>query len=72
MEAESQSLAEQLSHSTDQQNGMILDLVLLILCVVRCLAMICSAGSGAWPFPGGHHATDCGEGGGRGEGREGR
>ena len=72
MEAKSKSLAEQLSHSTDQQKGMILDLVLLMLNVVRRLAVMCSAGDGARPFLGGHHATDCGEGGGRGEGREGR
>ena len=71
MEAESQSLAEQLSHSTDQQKGMILDLVLLMLSIVRGLAMMCSARDGARPFLGGHHATDIGEGGGRGEDREG-
>ena len=71
MEAESQSLAEQLSHSTDQQKGMILDLVLLMLSVVRCLAMMCSAGYGAQPFLGGHHAIDCREGGGKVEGQEG-
>jgi len=35
MEAESQSMAEQLSRSTDQQKGMILDLVLLMLSIVR-------------------------------------
>ena len=70
MEAESQLLAEQLSCSTDQQKGIILDLVLLMLSVVRHLAMMCSAGDGARHFPGGRHATDYGEGGG-GEGREG-
>ena len=70
MDEESHSLAEQLSHSTDQQKGMILDLVLLMLNVVRRLAVMCSAGDGVWPFPGGCHATDYGEGGG-GEGREG-
>jgi hypothetical protein len=35
MEAESQSLAEQLSHSTDQRKGMILNPVLLMLNIVR-------------------------------------
>ena len=70
MEAESQSLAKELC--LDQQKGMILDLVLLILGVMRHLAMMCSARNGARPFLGGHHATDYGEGGGRGEGLAGR
>ena len=68
MEVESQSLAEQLSCSTDQQKGIILDLVLLMLSIVRHLAVICSIGNGARPFPGGHHVANCGEGGGRQKG----
>jgi hypothetical protein len=68
MEVESQLLAEQLSHCIDQQKGMELNLVLLMLSVVRCLAMMCSARDGARPFLESHHAIDYGEGGGRGEG----
>ena len=70
MEAENQTLAEQLSRSADQQKGMIFNLVLLMLSVVRRLAMICSIGNGARPFPRGHQVADCGEGGGRQKGRE--
>lgn len=36
LEAENWSLTEQLSHSADQQKGMILGLALLILSVVSC------------------------------------
>ena len=63
MEAENQTLVEQLSYSADQQKGMIFNLVLLMLNIVRCLAMICSNGNGAWPFPGGNHVADYDEGG---------
>ena len=70
MEAENQTLAMQLSHSADQQKGMIFNLVLLMLNIVRRLAVMCNIGNGARPFPGGHHAADCGEGGGRQKGRE--
>ena len=70
MEAENQTLAEQLSRSADQQKGMIFNLVLLMLSIVRHLAVICSIGNGARPFPGGHRAANCGEGGGRQKGRE--
>ena len=68
MEAENQSLAEQVSRSADQQKGMIFNLVLLMLNIVRPLAVMCSVGNGAWPFLGGHRAADCGEGGGRRKG----
>ena len=63
MEVENQTLVEQLSYSADQQEGMIFNLVLLMLSVVRYLSMICSVGNGTWPFLGGHSAADCGEGG---------
>jgi hypothetical protein len=69
IEAESKSLAEQLNCNTDQQKGMILDLIFLRLNVVRHLSMMCSARDGARPFLGGCNATDCRKGGGRGEGR---
>ena len=68
MEAENQTLAMQLSHSADQQKGMIFNLVLLMFSIVRHVAMTCSAGNGARPFLGGHRATNCGQGGGTGEG----
>ena len=70
MEAKKQTLAEQLSHSADQKKGMIFNLVLLMLSVVRHLDVICSVGNGARPFLRGHCAVDCGEGGGRRKGRE--
>ena len=62
---------EQLSRSTDQQKGMSHNFALLVVSVVKCLPIICSTGDGAWPFLGGHDATNYGEGGGGGEGREG-
>ena len=72
MEAVSESLAEQVSRSTDQQKGMIVELALLMQSAVRHLAVLWSAGDGAQPFLRGHHATDYEEGGGRGESRAGR
>ena len=68
MEAENQTLAEQLSRSADQQKGMIFNLVLLMLSVVRCLAVICNVGNGGQPFLRGHRAADYGKGGGRQKG----
>ena len=50
MEVENQSLAERLSRSTDQQKGMTLDLVLLMLRVVKCLPVVCSPRDGSQPF----------------------
>ena len=50
MEVENQSLAKQLSHSTDQQKGMTLDLALLMLSVVKCLPVVCSPRDGSQPF----------------------
>ena len=51
MEVENQSLAKQLSHSTDQQKGMTLDLALLMLSIVKYPPIVCSPGDGAQPFP---------------------
>ena len=61
MGEENQTLAEQLSYSADQQEGMIFNLVLLMFSVVRRLAMTCSARNGARPFLGGHRASNSGE-----------
>ena len=57
MEAKKQTLAEQLSHRTNQQKGMTLNLALLMLSVVKCLPMVCSPGDGARPFPRDHRPT---------------
>ena len=50
MEAEGQSMAEQLSHSTDRQKGMSHNFALLVVSVMECLPIICSTGDGARPF----------------------
>ena len=52
MEAEGQSMAEQLSRSADRQKGMSHNFALLVVRVVKCLPIICSTGDGARPFPG--------------------
>ena len=52
MEAEGQSMAEQLSRSTDRQKGMSRNFALLVVSVVKCLPIICSTRDGARPFPG--------------------
>ena len=52
MEVEGQSMAEQLSHSTDRQKGMSHNFALLVVSVVKCLPVTCSIGDGASPFSG--------------------
>ena len=70
MEVEGQSMAEQLSHSTDQQKGRFWNFALLVFSIVRCLTVIRSTRDGAQPFPGGLRPASGGEGEGRGEGQE--
>ena len=52
MEAEGQSMAEQLSHSPDQQKGMSHNFALQVVSVVKCLPIICSTRDEARPFLG--------------------
>ena len=70
MEVEGQSMAEQLSHSTDQQKGRFWNFALLVFSIMRCLTIIHSTGDGARPFPGDLRPALGGEGESRGEGRE--
>ena len=62
MEVEGQSMAEQLSHSTDRQKGRFWNFALLVFSIVRCLTVIHSTGDGARPFPGGLLPNSIGEG----------
>ena len=70
MEVESQSMAEQLSRSTDRQKGMSHNFALLVVSIVKCLPITCSTGDGARPFLGGLQPALGGEGESIGEGRE--
>ena len=62
MEAESQSLTEQLSRSANQQKGIATGLALLMFRVVKHLLMVCSPRDGARPFPRVHGPAPQGEG----------
>ena len=53
MEVESQSMAEQLSHSTDRQKGRSWNFTLVVFSIVRHLTIIHILGDGARPFLGG-------------------
>ena len=62
MEAEGQSMAEQLSRSTDWQKGMSHNFALLVVSIVKYLLIICSTGDGARPFLGSLQPASGGEG----------
>ena len=51
MEVESQSMAEQLSHSTDRQKGRCRNFALVVVSIVRHLTIIHSTRDGAQPIP---------------------
>ena len=68
MEAEGQSLAEQLGHSDDREKGFALNFALLLFSAVTCLSVVRRIGDGAWPVPGTHQLASRGEGESRGEG----
>ena len=70
IEVEGQSMAEQLSRSTNRQKGRSQNFALLVFSIVRCLTVIRSTRDGAQPFPGGLRLASRGEGESRGEGRE--
>ena len=70
MEAEGQSMAEQLSRSADRQEGMSRNFALLVVSIVKCLPIICSTRDGARPFPGSLRPASGGEGESGGESRE--
>ena len=71
MEAEGQSLAEQLGHSDDREKGFALNFALLLFSAVTCLSVVRRIGDGAWPVPGRCRPVFGGEGESGGEGREG-
>ena len=52
MEAEGQSMAEQLGHSADQEKGLAQNFALLLFNAVTCLFVVRSISDGARPIPG--------------------
>ena len=70
MEVEGQSMAKQLSHSTNRQKGMSRNFALLVVSIVKCLPIICSTGDRAWPFLGSLWPASGGKGESRGESQE--
>ena len=70
MEVESQSMAEQLSHSTDRQKGRSRNFTLVVFSIVRHLTVMHSTGDGAQPFLGGLWPDSGGKGENKGEGQE--
>ena len=70
MEAEGQSMAEQLSRSADRQEGMSRNFALLVVSIVKCLPIICNTGDAARPFLGSLWPTSGGEGENEGESQE--
>ena len=70
IEVEGQSMAKQLSHSTNRQKGMSRNFALLVVSIVKCLLIICNTGDGARPFLGSPRLASGGKGESRGESRE--
>jgi len=68
MEAEGQSMAEQLGHSADRGKGLARNFALLIFSVVTSMSVVCSIGYGALPILGSGQPASGGEGESRGEG----
>ena len=68
MEAEGQSVAEQLGRSADREKGLAQNFTLLLFNAVTCLSVVRSIGDGARPVLGRHQPTSGGEGESRGEG----
>ena len=70
MEVESQSMTEQLSHSSDRQKGSSRNFALVVFNIVTHLTTIHNTGDGARPFPRGIRLDLGGEGESRGEGQK--
>ena len=68
MEAEGQSMAEQLARSADREKGSAWNFALLLFSAMTCLFVVRSIGDGARPVPGSHQLASRGEGESRGEG----
>ena len=68
MEAEGQSMAEQLGCSADREKGLAQNVALLLASVVTCLSVVRSIGDGARPILGSHLPASGGIGESRGEG----
>ena len=62
MEAEGQSMTEQLGHSADREKGLAWNFAVLLFSAVTCLSIVRSIGDGARPVPGSHHPASGGEG----------
>ena len=54
MEAEGQSMVEQLGHSADREKGLTQNFALLLFSAVTCLSVVRSIGDGARPIPRNH------------------
>ena len=52
MDAEGQSMAEQLGHSADREKGLAQNFALLLFNAVTCLFVVRSISDGARPIPG--------------------
>ena len=70
MEVESQSMAEQLSHSTDRQKGRSWNFALVVFNIMRHPTFIHNTRDRARPFLGGLQPSSGGKGESRGEGQE--
>ena len=68
MEAEGQSMAEQLGHSTNQEKGLAQNFALLLFSAVTCLSVVRSIRDEAQPIPGSSQLASGGEGESKGEG----
>ena len=68
MEAEGQSMVEQLGRSADREKGLAQNFALLLFSVVTCLFVVRSIGDGARPVLGSHQPASGGEGESGGEG----
>ena len=52
MEAEGQSMAEQLGRSVDREKGLAWNFAMLLFSAVTCLSFVRSIGDGVRPVPG--------------------
>ena len=68
MEAEGQSMTEQLGHSADREKGLAWNFAVLLFSAVTCLSVVRNIGDGAWPVLGSRQLASGGEGESRGEG----
>ena len=68
MEAEGQSMGEQLGRSANREKGLAQNFALVLFSVVTCLSVVRSIRDGAQPVLGSHQLASGGKGESRGEG----